>query len=112
MKEVGGRPGNPDLARWGCFLPDLTRLASGSSAASLPAIYIGHRGRRCKPGPAVPGAPARDAQTLRKAMKTCPMVSPNLETRAEARSVSSGISTMRSLKRMAMRRPFTGTISV
>lgn len=24
-------------ARWGCFLPDLTRLASGSSTTNLPA---------------------------------------------------------------------------
>lgn len=25
-------------ARWGCFLPDLTRLASGSSTTNLPAL--------------------------------------------------------------------------
>jgi hypothetical protein len=25
-------------ARWGCFLPDLTRLASGASTTSLPLL--------------------------------------------------------------------------
>jgi len=25
------------VPRWGCFLPDLTRLASGSSTTNLPA---------------------------------------------------------------------------
>ncbi len=25
------------VTRWGCFLPDLTRLASGSSTTNLPA---------------------------------------------------------------------------
>jgi len=33
---VGGWTGNPFRSRWGCFLPDLTRLASGTSAANLP----------------------------------------------------------------------------
>ena len=29
------------IARWGCFLPDLTRLASGSSTTNLPASISG-----------------------------------------------------------------------
>ena len=40
--EVGGWTKTRDRARWGCFLPDLTRLASGSSTANLPrAIWQG-----------------------------------------------------------------------
>ena len=50
---VGGWTKTRDRARWGCFLPDLTRLASGSSTANLPrAIWQGcdrdARGRRAK----------------------------------------------------------------
>ncbi len=26
--------------RWGCFLPDLTRLARGTSIASLPPVHM------------------------------------------------------------------------
>ena len=41
---MGGWTGNPFRTRWGCFLPDLTRLASGTSAANLPgAIWSGRR---------------------------------------------------------------------
>jgi diadenosine tetraphosphate (Ap4A) HIT family hydrolase len=35
-------------ARWGCFLPDLTRLASGSSTTNLPALHIVRPGPNCK----------------------------------------------------------------
>jgi hypothetical protein len=38
---VGGWHGDPCLARWGCFLPDLTRLASGSSTTNLPRFISG-----------------------------------------------------------------------
>lgn len=35
--KVGGWHSDPCRARWGCFLPDLTRLASGSSTTNLPS---------------------------------------------------------------------------
>ncbi len=35
---MGGWHDDPCLARWGCFLPDLTRLASGSSTTNLPLL--------------------------------------------------------------------------
>ncbi len=34
---------NPHTTRWGCFLPDLTRLASGASTANLPHQVINRR---------------------------------------------------------------------
>src|SRR5262249_23859202 len=37
--EVGGWTIDPHLARSGCFLPDLTRLARDTSAANLPQNY-------------------------------------------------------------------------
>ena len=39
-------------ARWGCFLPDLTRLASGSSTTNLPRLHIVRARAKCNP----PGA--------------------------------------------------------
>jgi len=38
--KVGGWHATRAVARWGCFLPDLTRLASGSSTTNLPAPHI------------------------------------------------------------------------
>ena len=35
--RVEGRTRDPDETRYGCFLPDLTGLASGPSAADLPS---------------------------------------------------------------------------
>jgi hypothetical protein len=49
-EKVGGWHGDPCLARWGCFLPDLTRLASGSSTTNLPGGYIGDVEWKCKGG--------------------------------------------------------------
>ncbi len=40
-EKAGGWHGDPCLARWGCFLPDLTRLASGSSTTNLPGVISG-----------------------------------------------------------------------
>ena len=37
--KVGGWHVTRAETRWGCFLPDLTRLARGSSTANLPAPY-------------------------------------------------------------------------
>ncbi len=34
----------PARSRWGCFLPDLTRLASGTSTANLPLLMWTMRG--------------------------------------------------------------------
>jgi len=34
--KVGGWTRDPDQSRYGCFLPDLTGLASNPSAANLP----------------------------------------------------------------------------
>ncbi len=34
--------------RWGCFLPDLTRLASGTSITNLPVDHIAIVARKCK----------------------------------------------------------------
>jgi len=45
-QEAGSDPKRP---RYGCFLPDLTGLASVSSAANLPAHYIRREWRRSKP---------------------------------------------------------------
>ena len=39
-RGVGGWTATRTEARYGCFLPDLTGLARGPSAASLPAPYI------------------------------------------------------------------------
>ena len=47
--EVGGWHDDPCRARWGCFLPDLTRLASGSSTTNLPRRHIGNNVAKCKP---------------------------------------------------------------
>src|SRR5690606_1611964 len=49
LRAEGGRPAHdPCLTRWGCVLPDLTRLASGASAASLPGHHIMTEGGRRK----------------------------------------------------------------
>ena len=54
--EDGGRlTGNPYRARWGCFLPDLTRLARDTSAANLPRELWGA-------GAAITTATSADAQ--------------------------------------------------
>ena len=37
------------VARWGCFLPDLTRLASGSSTTNLPIPISAIRNRNASP---------------------------------------------------------------
>lgn len=48
-RKVGGWHDDPCRARWGCFLPDLTRLASGSSTTNLPSAHIGNSETNCKP---------------------------------------------------------------
>ena len=50
LKKLGQEAGSdPKRSRYGCFLPDLTGLASVSSAANLPAHYIRREWRRSKP---------------------------------------------------------------
>jgi hypothetical protein len=46
--KAGGWHGDPCLARWGCFLPDLTRLASGPSATNLPGVISGIRAENAR----------------------------------------------------------------
>eukprot|EP01034_Spumella_vulgaris_P000551 gene551-731_t len=54
-ERKGGRLiGNPRRARWGCFLPDLTRLASGSSTANLPPPISSARARLASGGRQMP----------------------------------------------------------
>ena len=44
MEGRGGRLNNdPERIRYGCFLPDLTGLASGPSIANLPPDYTRDR---------------------------------------------------------------------
>ncbi len=47
--------GNPSKTRWGCFLPDLTRLARCSSTTDLPREHIGFRGEKSKELIQLPG---------------------------------------------------------
>ena len=48
-EKVGGWHATRAVARWGCFLPDLTRLASGSSTTNLPRRHIVVPGANGKP---------------------------------------------------------------
>ncbi|BCP56191.1 hypothetical protein K32_48080 [Kaistia sp. 32K] len=48
-EKVGGWHATRAVARWGCFLPDLTRLASGSSTTNLPRRHIVVPDRNGKP---------------------------------------------------------------
>ena len=38
--ESGRLDDDPHPIRWGCFLPDLTRLARDTSATNLPGVYL------------------------------------------------------------------------
>src|SRR6185295_9300869 len=59
----GGRPDNdPDETRYGCFLPDLTGLASGPSAADLPGAISASR-RRLASNESPPERPVDDCRT-------------------------------------------------
>ena len=49
---VGDWKNDPYLARWGCFVPDLTRLASGASTTSLPRQHIMGTAHKSKLEPA------------------------------------------------------------
>jgi len=88
-EKAGGWTATRAESRWGCFLPDLTRLASGTSAANLPAAYIttcvGRRkARPAKGGVAPPGArrtapalpeaylPERDQKPMRRPRPSTP----------------------------------------
>ena len=66
--KAGGWTATRAESRWGCFLPDLTRLASGTSAANLPAPIspLARRGASAGSRPArgrcsrrLPGSSAR-----------------------------------------------------
>jgi hypothetical protein len=49
-KKTGGSRHDPERIRYGCFLPDLTGLASASSAPS-PEADIGRISGKCESGP-------------------------------------------------------------
>ena len=63
-RKAGGWTATRAESRWGCFLPDLTRFASGTSAANLPAAYITIRGGRRKAGRRKADGPCRPRYRL------------------------------------------------